>query len=109
MSDISHMTKEDETLIDKAVCCEKVDTTIDLALGTGLAPGSGIILGNCLRELFRCAAEELGVLRSGKPDIRAFPLPCGRWVLFARDDGTRADGWTTRCRTTPPSSTISPA
>ena len=35
----------------------------------------------------RCVAEDLGVFRAGKPNIRAFPPPCGRWALLARDEG----------------------
>ena len=67
------MTKEDELIICKALGCEKVDMTIDFALSTGIAFNSSIMLMNCLCELFRCAAEDLGVLRGKKPNIRAFP------------------------------------
>ena len=35
----------------------------------------------------RGVAEDLGVLRAGKPNIRALPPPCGRWILLARDEG----------------------
>lgn len=82
------MTKEDEQIICKALGCEKVDMTIDFALSTGIAFNSSILLRNCLCELFRCAAEDLGVLRGKKPNIRAFPPPCGRWTLAAKDEGT---------------------
>ena len=35
----------------------------------------------------RCVAEDLGVLRAGKPNIRSLSPPCGRWILLARDEG----------------------
>jgi len=81
------MTKGENQIIDRAVWGEKVNLTIDLALSAGIAFNSGIMLGNCLGELYRCVAEDLGVLRAGKPNIRALPPPCGRWTLLARDEG----------------------
>ena len=38
-------------------------------------------------KAFHTKLENLGVLRAGKPNIRAFPPPCGRWALLARDEG----------------------
>ena len=88
ISDNTPMTKGENQIIDRAVGGEKVNLTIDLALSAGIAFNSGIMLGNCLGELYRCVAEDLGVLRARKPNIRAFPPPCGRWTLLARDEGT---------------------
>ena len=37
-------------------------------------------------KAFHTKLENLGVLRAGKPNIRAFPPPCGRWIRLAKDE-----------------------
>lgn len=38
-------------------------------------------------KAFHTKLENLGVLRAGKPNIRALPPPCGRWIVLTRDEG----------------------
>ena len=38
-------------------------------------------------KAFHTKLKDLGMLRAGKPNIRALPPPCGRWILLARDEG----------------------
>ena len=37
-------------------------------------------------KAFHTKLENLGVLRAGKPNIRALPPPCGRWIHLAKDE-----------------------